>query len=328
MAERIAIVGAGIAGAACARYLLEAGREVSAFDKGRGAGGRTSTRRTDHGRFDHGAQYFTARSERFQAQVDDWLTAGAAAPWHGRFCKLDPATGDLMAAPEGVRYVGTPGMNALVKDLLVPVDTRFGARVVGIERAADAFTLTFADGTTTGGFGRIVVATPAPQAVPLLSAVAPSLAAAVDGIAHSPCWAVMASFSGDIQLAGDGIKVAGGPLDWLARDSAKPQRTAGSRWVLHATPAWSIEHLEREPSDVAARLLAALQDLVGDDLPSVHHIAAHRWRFARPSAPHLGSTYLLETGVGVCGDGFGAGRVEAAWTSGRDLASALVAELG
>ena len=55
--ERIAVIGSGIAGLACARRLSDAGYAPILFDKGRGIGGRLATRRTPDGRqFDHGAQ--------------------------------------------------------------------------------------------------------------------------------------------------------------------------------------------------------------------------------------------------------------------------------
>ena len=58
----VAILGAGMAGAAAARRLAEAGLDVRVFDKGRGIGGRMATRRTEAGaRFDHGAQFFRAK---------------------------------------------------------------------------------------------------------------------------------------------------------------------------------------------------------------------------------------------------------------------------
>ncbi|WP_269139402.1 FAD-dependent oxidoreductase [Burkholderia vietnamiensis] len=41
----IAIVGAGIAGLACARVLSDAGHHVTVYEKSRGVGGRMSTRR-------------------------------------------------------------------------------------------------------------------------------------------------------------------------------------------------------------------------------------------------------------------------------------------
>jgi predicted NAD/FAD-dependent oxidoreductase len=57
---RIGIVGAGIAGLACAQGLVRHGHDVVLFDKGRGPGGRMSTRRMETPRglahIDHGAQ--------------------------------------------------------------------------------------------------------------------------------------------------------------------------------------------------------------------------------------------------------------------------------
>ena len=74
-----AVVGAGIAGLSCARALTDAGVRVTVLDKGRGSGGRMSTRRGEGWACDHGAQYFTARDPRFRAEVARWLAAGVAA---------------------------------------------------------------------------------------------------------------------------------------------------------------------------------------------------------------------------------------------------------
>ena len=57
---RVAIIGAGLAGATLAYELNEAeGFEVTIFEKSRGVGGRMSTRYGDSHEYDHGAQFFT-----------------------------------------------------------------------------------------------------------------------------------------------------------------------------------------------------------------------------------------------------------------------------
>ena len=63
--ESCIVVGAGISGLLAARELSDAGWRVTVLDKGRGVGGRMATRRTGGARFDHGAQFFTVRDERF-----------------------------------------------------------------------------------------------------------------------------------------------------------------------------------------------------------------------------------------------------------------------
>ena len=86
--RRVAIVGAGVAGLAAARALLEAGHAPVVLDKGRGPGGRISTRRAEPFAFDHGAQYFTARDPRFVEQVAAWEAGGVVARWEGRIGAL------------------------------------------------------------------------------------------------------------------------------------------------------------------------------------------------------------------------------------------------
>ena len=68
---RVAIIGAGMSGLACARRLVDAGLSPVVFDKGQGIGGRMATRRVDGLQFDHGAQYVTAQDSGFAAVLRD-----------------------------------------------------------------------------------------------------------------------------------------------------------------------------------------------------------------------------------------------------------------
>ena len=121
--KRIAMIGAGISGMTCASRLQANGLEVVVFDKSRGPGGRITTRRRDSGRFDHGAQYFTARDERFLRHVRSWQAQGVVASWPDQ----NQGNGDQIAVIENgeiksystseQRFVGTPGMNAIGKHL-------------------------------------------------------------------------------------------------------------------------------------------------------------------------------------------------------------------
>ena len=67
--QHFAVIGAGMAGITCARTLVQAGHRVTVFEKSRGTSGRMATRDSAFGSFDHGAQYFTARDERFLAAL-------------------------------------------------------------------------------------------------------------------------------------------------------------------------------------------------------------------------------------------------------------------
>ena len=107
----IAIIGAGMAGLTAARALDEAGLQVTVFEKGRGLGGRLSTRRGETGQFDHGAAFFTVRHPAFITEAAAWREEGAVEVWPGKLVHLTQR--GLEAAYPDDRYVSVPGMSAL-----------------------------------------------------------------------------------------------------------------------------------------------------------------------------------------------------------------------
>jgi hypothetical protein len=76
MTKTVGIIGAGISGLTLGVQLKAKGLQVELSDKGRSVGGRTSSRRTDWGYLDHGAQYLTIRNPEFQAFLQTHLGAG------------------------------------------------------------------------------------------------------------------------------------------------------------------------------------------------------------------------------------------------------------
>ncbi len=64
---RVAVVGAGISGLACASTLKARGAHVVVFEASRRPGGRAATEITPAGSFDQGAQFFTAQSSDFES---------------------------------------------------------------------------------------------------------------------------------------------------------------------------------------------------------------------------------------------------------------------
>ena len=120
--RKVAVVGAGIAGIACARTLMQAGLDVTVFEKSTGAGGRMSTRSSEFGGFDHGAQYFTVRDARFEkAQA---TASGLVRPWSANTVRILDELGRVVASslpPKEAHWVATPGMNSLVRQWAQPL---------------------------------------------------------------------------------------------------------------------------------------------------------------------------------------------------------------
>ena len=69
----VVVIGAGLSGLMAAKSLQVQGHKVLVVDKGRSVGGRLATRRIGTATLDHGAQFFTVRSEEFAKHVDAWL---------------------------------------------------------------------------------------------------------------------------------------------------------------------------------------------------------------------------------------------------------------
>ncbi len=323
----IAVIGSGVSGAVCARELRRAGREVVVFDKGRGPGGRAATRRAPTGTgFDHGAQYFTARSDAFRAQADDWLARGVAAAWEGRFADVRDGAATPKTGASLVRYVGTPSMSAIVKDLASEGDFRYGVEVAALTGSPGAWSLADVAGAELGVFETVVVSAPAPQTAALLGSAAPSIAAQAARTPMSGCWAVLAAFHTPLEVPFDAAYITGSPLAWAARDSSKPGREAEPEtWTLHASPEWSEAHLEAEAMPVIQELLEAFGRAAGLSELTPREAWAHRWRFALPPEPLEESCLFdLGLGVGACGDWCAGPRVEGAWLSGWAMAGAIL----
>ncbi len=303
---RIAVIGAGLAGLACATRLAGAGHAVALFDKGRGPGGRMATRRmatpAGEASFDHGAQYFTVRDARFGAAVADWQARGLAAPW--------PAAG-----PQA--WVGTPAMNAPVKHLASRLDVQWSAQVEALSGGAGRWRL---HGTGIGDavFDAAIIAVPAEQAAPLLAPWDAAMAARATATASLPCWTAMAAFADAVPGAPDCLRERG-IVGWAARNSAKPGRGGPESWVIQATPDWSRAHLEEAADAVLRLLLAAFADVPGVPLPDLLAATAHRWRYAASGASGEGHLWNPALGLGACGDWLLGPRVECAFLSGDTL---------
>ncbi len=316
----IAIIGAGIAGLTCARALAAAGCAVTVFEKSRGPGGRISTRRRDGAAFDHGAQFFTVRDPAFGPVAQDWAAAGMIAPWTGRFGRLVGESHYVAETPPLTRWVGVPRMSAITRRLSAGLDVKPKTRIERVARDGDRWRLTTEGGASTGAFDRVVVATPAPQAAPLLAA-APKLAALAAAAKMRPSWAVMARFAEPVRLPFDAVDVQPGPVAWLARNSSKPGRDGPECWVLLARASWAEAHVDDTFDDVAAALVKAVDDRLGGFAPV--EAIAHRWRYglldARSGPPGV-DAHLDPSGLGACGDWCVGPRVESAWRSGRAMA--------
>lgn len=307
---KVAIIGAGIAGLACAERLKANGFQPVLFDKGKRPGGRLSTLQLDDKAWDFGCQYVKPDSGAFARQVADWSKAGLLAPWE--------------EGPEGA-MVGTPGMNALVAAQCAKHDVRFNALVQRIESDGLSWFLSGPD-LCEGPFAALAIAIPSEQAAPLLSLHDLLMAREAASARSQPCWTVMAAF--DAPLAGVPAYLQDrGAIAWATRNNSKPGRGETDCWVIQAGAEWSQQHLEMDREEVAQELFRLFQAECGVALTQPTFLKAHRWRFALAFGQHGATMWNPQLRLGACGDWCMAPQVEGAWLSGVELADKISASL-
>jgi len=323
--QTVGIIGAGIAGLACAQSLHRSGVEVTVLEKSRGVGGRVATRRIDSGvTFDHGAQYFTVRESAFAAAVQEWCDAGTAGLWQGRIVILSHGLVTDLHEPRE-RYVGVPAMNAIAKALATGMDVRTNVTAQAIHQSDGKWQVEDSTSTRHGPFDLLISTAPPIQTIKLLGSQSATIENAASNITMTPCWAVLLQMREPLELEYDAAFVHDSPLNWLARNSSKPERGAAQSWVMHATADWSIAHLEDSAESIAKTLVEEFWQATKQAPRPLELVMAHRWRYALPQEP-LPQRYLLDgdLNLAVCGDWCGGPRVEGAYLSGLALAQAVL----
>lgn len=312
-----------MAGLSAARALVDNGADVHVFDKSRGPGGRMASRRKDELVFDHGAQYFTARDERFIRRVEFWIQDGLVALWEGAIGTVEQ--GRFEARPTEIsRYVGIPRMSALTRHLAANLDITSNTRLVNATYDRDGWSLYDDSGKLESHYDGLIVTTPPVQAVQFLQD-SPGLVERINEVAMRPCWAVMVAIKEKLAIPFDGLFVQNSPLSWICRNSSKPNRPSLETWVLHSAPDWAEEHLEMTPEEVLPLLMTAFSEATGiPEIPTLH-AQAHRWRYALASNPlSYGALWDSSLQLAVCGDWCNNSRVEGAFLSGQSAAGRLM----
>ena len=351
--RRVAVIGAGIAGITCARTLAQAGHQVSVFEKSRAAGGRMSTKSTEFGGFDHGAQYFTVRDARFEQALA--INPQLVRRWSANTVRILDEAGRVVASslpPKEAHWVATPGMSALVKDWAKPLvangQINFETLVTRIQTDAVSRKRwqlqTEGPGAQTSvhsGFDAVVMAVPSMQAHALM--LSSQIAAPCAGdmlreiakVSVSPCWTLMLAFPQAAQPAlahlcpqWNAARSTHHRIAWLSRESSKPGRGSIERWTVQASPEWSTRHLEDDNERVKAKLLKAFTEVTGIRAQPPY-AEVHRWRYAQTIEPLVNSTgkshlWDANSGIGACGDWCLGHRVEDGFVSGLELALAAL----
>lgn len=283
------VIGAGIAGLACARELIDAGVPVRVLERSGEPGGRMASVKRDGRQVDIGAAYLTADDPVFHGRLQTWRIDGLAHPW------TDTFQGQHGTAP--MRWSAPGGLRSLAADLARELEIRYHTEVTELPRAE-----------------AVVLAMPGPEALRITD-----FPAARQQI-WSPVVTAILTYAERTWRPFAGAFVNDHAVLATVFDDGDRRGDLAPVLVAHSTPAFAAGHEGDDEGPAAALLAEAVGETLGiGGKPDVELI---RWRYAQPRPGHGG--FARQGTLYLAGDAFGRPRVQTAWLSGRAAARDII----
>ena len=335
---RVAIVGGGIAGLICARELRLRGCDPVVFEADARLGGRCSSRSTRVGLFDDGAQCISGATRLAAHAVQAPGELAVLHPWtvvatpaeeerNKAAWKPNEDEADVELTLKLMGAVGVPSMVALADALARPLQVRLNTRIVQARRRTTRWALSSDAGEIEADFQALVLAIPAPLAVPLVRESS-ELTTALRAVRYRSRWVLLLGCERPVPLPGY-REFQGSPIERIAAMHSKPGRLAigPQRWFVEADERWSSQH-EHEDADTVADLLLENFRVHAGRWVTPNHLRAHQWRHAFVETPAITPrrTECLwdeKVQLGVCGDSVVMSQVDRVCRSGVDMARAV-----
>jgi predicted NAD/FAD-dependent oxidoreductase len=296
MTPKLAVVGAGSAGAAAAYALRDSPVDVTVFEKSRGVCGRAATRRQGDCTYEYGANYLKADDERVTELVTEALpTDGLVdvdAPIYA--FERDGDIGEGRAADDH-KWTYEAGITQLAKRLFAETDATVhnGVRVKTLSRERDGWSVADADGVDRGHFDAVLLTPPAPQTADLLGGASwdhddcrsfrRAIASVpyrtiVAGVLHYP-------FELDVPWYAAVNTDKDHDIGWLAREECKAGHVPDGESLLlvQMNEGWSVANYDAHPDEMVAEMAQRVAHLMDDDRLTDPDWTDHQhWRYAQP----------------------------------------------
>lgn len=314
------IIGSGLAGLSAASRLSAQGLSVTVIDKGRGVGGRLAARRIGDAVFDHGAQFFTARSEQFKTCVNQWIKSGVAEQWYQSY----------PGQPNGhPRYRGVPTMVSVAKYLAKDQTVIQSTRALELNHDGCHWIVKLEPEESIIARS-VIITSPVPQTLDLLdkgnSQLTSGIIERLQKIKYESCISVMAVLDAPSSLEDPGaLAIDEGPIAWIS-DNHKKGASPLPALTIHASGEFSQANFNRDRNEVGKELIELARPLFGS--APVSDFQVHGWLYSKPTTTDDEASFLLSEDLEMpplvlAGDAFAGPRFEGAVLSGWSAAEQI-----
>ena len=317
--NKITIIGSGFSSAVLSKNLKE--KNVLIFDKSRGPGGRSSTRRVEHvGVFDHGLQFICPKKKEFKLFLKQHLTS-FVKEWDGEFILFEENK-----KIEKKKYIGKSGNNDFVKKL-ISSNVHYQKELLSIEKKDKKWLLEFKDNSKQE-CEKLILTIPLEQCKKIILPL--NLDLEVIG-SMEPNLTAMIAFDKSLGISANGYRFEKNfILGWAANESSKirsENNTNLELWTLQS----SLFFAQKKFQDYRSNKEEVINLMVGEFLnlfniknTKIVHKDIHGWLYAFKKENFSHKFYWNEEiNLGICGDWMCGSKAEDAWSSASALSDQI-----
>jgi predicted NAD/FAD-dependent oxidoreductase len=312
--KKVAIIGSGICGAYLAN-LLAAKYEVYVFEKARGLGGRSASKRQAETSFDYGVSYFSIQDPDLQSFLSGALFHENIELLDRKIIKLDRnAESGVCEQSTEALFVSKPYGNSFAKALLKDIKNIFletsiqGVVKENAENVVEPRSLNDSKyklilenaAESDVDFDIIISTAPAEQSAQIYAKY-DDLVKSLSTVKYNPAFVLMFSLK---QSAGmfsstvvsesiskirdaDILKIKNSIIEEIIFNHKKPLRDSNiPAFVIKASKSFTEANLEKEHALIEEALLNEFFSIMGFDLDSMPELGfkyLHRWLYSTPA---------------------------------------------
>lgn len=315
--QDVIIIGGGISGLLCATKINNR-LKTTILDKGRNFGGRLATREFNGAIFDHGAQYFTAKSSRFQNYVNKWHKEKIIKVW---FSSQSNAF-----SHNHPRWISNNGMNQLAKHIANNLNVIRSTEISKIIYNKNFWSLESLTGSTFSA-DNIVITIPVPQIKKLFSNSESQTINFKEindyfSVEYEKGLAILAVLNGKSGIKKPGfLKPDNENISWIADNYIKGISPIPAL-TIHTSPEYSEKVFNKPPLEQIEEIINPLKTIIDSDIIDYY---VHKWGYTTPIINNnVNNDFFEEFNLFFAGDSFSGPRVESAALSGLSIADKII----